>query len=57
MTRWPPNTPSEAGPPSCIGKPTLLSHDALEALRLLTNHQLDTESPFATVLLGQPTLA
>jgi type II secretory pathway predicted ATPase ExeA len=35
----------------------LLTHDALEALRLLTNHQLDTESPFATVLLGQPTLA
>jgi len=35
----------------------LLCHDALEALRLLTNHELDTESPFATVLLGQPTLA
>ncbi|HEV7207801.1 MAG TPA: AAA family ATPase [Mycobacteriales bacterium] len=35
----------------------LLTHDALEALRLLTNHELDTESPFATVLLGQPTLA
>jgi type II secretory pathway predicted ATPase ExeA len=24
---------------------------------LLTNHRLDTESPFATILLGQPTLA
>lgn len=35
----------------------LLNHDALEALRLLTNHELDTESPFATVVLGQPTLA
>jgi type II secretory pathway predicted ATPase ExeA len=35
----------------------LLGHDALEAIRLLTNHELDTESPFATVLLGQPTLA
>jgi type II secretory pathway predicted ATPase ExeA len=35
----------------------LLTHEALEALRLLTNHELDTESPFATVLLGQPTLA
>jgi type II secretory pathway predicted ATPase ExeA len=35
----------------------LLGHDALEALRLLTNHRLDTESPFATILLGQPTLA
>lgn len=41
----------------CIDESHLLSHDALEALRLLTNHQLDTESPFATVLLGQPTLA
>ena len=35
----------------------LLGHDALEGIRLLTNHELDTESPFATVLLGQPTLA
>ena len=40
-----------------IDESHLLSHDALEALRLLTNHQLDTESPFATVLLGQPMLA
>jgi len=35
----------------------LLGHDGLEAIRLLTNHDLDTGSPFATVLLGQPTLA
>ena len=35
----------------------LLGHDALEGIRLLTNHELDTESPFATVVLGQPTLA
>jgi len=35
----------------------LLGHDGLEALRLLTNHDLDTGAPFATVLLGQPTLA
>lgn len=41
----------------CIDEGHLLGHDALEALRLLTNHRLDTESPFATVLLGQPTLA
>jgi len=40
-----------------IDEAHLLSHDTLEALRLLTNHELDTESPFATVLLGQPTLA
>ena len=41
----------------CIDEGHLLTHDTLEALRLLTNHELDTESPFATVLLGQPTLA
>jgi type II secretory pathway predicted ATPase ExeA len=41
----------------CIDEGHLLSHDALEALRLLTNHRLDTESPFATIVLGQPTLA
>lgn len=41
----------------CIDEGHLLGYDALEALRLLTNHRLDTESPFATILLGQPTLA
>ena len=41
----------------CIDESHLLDHSSLEALRLLTNHHLDTESPFATVLLGQPTLA
>jgi type II secretory pathway predicted ATPase ExeA len=41
----------------CIDEGHLLDHHALEALRLLTNHHIDTESPFATVLLGQPTLA
>jgi type II secretory pathway predicted ATPase ExeA len=41
----------------CIDEGHLLSHDTLEALRLLTNHRLDTESTFATIILGQPTLA
>jgi len=50
---------SERGrvPVLLIDEGHLLGHDALEAIRLLTNHELDTESPFATVLLGQPTLA
>ncbi len=50
---------SERGrvPVLLIDEGHLLTHEALEALRLLTNHELDTESPFATVLLGQPTLA
>jgi type II secretory pathway predicted ATPase ExeA len=34
----------------------LLSHDQLEAIRLLTNHDLDSSSPFACLLVGQPTL-
>jgi type II secretory pathway predicted ATPase ExeA len=34
----------------------LLTHDALEALRLLTNHDMDSASPFACLLVGQPTL-
>lgn len=40
-----------------IDEAHLLGHDGLEAIRLLTNHDLDTGAPFATVLLGQPTLA
>ena len=34
----------------------LLGHDQLEAIRLLTNHDLDSSSPFACLLVGQPTL-
>jgi type II secretory pathway predicted ATPase ExeA len=34
----------------------LLGYDQLEALRLLTNHDLDSTSPFACLLVGQPTL-
>jgi type II secretory pathway predicted ATPase ExeA len=34
----------------------LLGHDQLEELRLLTNADMDSASPFALVLLGQPTL-
>jgi type II secretory pathway predicted ATPase ExeA len=35
----------------------LFTHSGLEAVRLLTNHDLDTGAPFATILLGQPDLA
>jgi type II secretory pathway predicted ATPase ExeA len=34
----------------------LLSHDQLEAIRMLTNHEMDSSSPFACLLIGQPTL-
>jgi len=33
-----------------------LGHDELEALRFLGNHDMDSSTPFATVLVGQPTL-
>jgi len=35
----------------------LLSPEQLEELRLLSNAELDSASPFAGILLGQPTLA
>ncbi|WP_244881351.1 AAA family ATPase [Mycolicibacterium sp. TY81] len=34
----------------------LLDNHQLEAIRLLTNHDMDSGSPFAAVLVGQPTL-
>ncbi|WP_223838748.1 ExeA family protein [Saccharopolyspora pogona] len=34
----------------------LLSPDQLESPRMLTNHELDASSPFALLLVGQPTL-
>ena len=34
----------------------LLAPDQLEELRLLTNADMDASSPFALVLVGQPTL-
>ena len=34
----------------------LLDNHQLEATRLLTNHDMDSGSPFAVILVGQPTL-
>lgn len=34
----------------------LLSHDQLESVRMLTNQDMDSASPFACLLIGQPTL-
>jgi type II secretory pathway predicted ATPase ExeA len=34
----------------------LLDHDQLESIRMLTNHDMDSRSPFAALLIGQPTL-
>jgi type II secretory pathway predicted ATPase ExeA len=39
-----------------IDEAHLLSQDQLESLRMLTNHDLDASSPFALLLVGQPTL-
>ncbi|WP_239395933.1 ExeA family protein [Frankia sp. CiP3] len=34
----------------------LLSYDQLETVRMLTNNAIDSDSPLATLLVGQPTL-
>ena len=33
-----------------------LDHDQLESIRMMTNHDMDSSAPFATILVGQPTL-
>ena len=39
-----------------IDEAHLLTHDQLEGIRMLTNHDMDRQSPFACLLVGQPTL-
>jgi len=39
-----------------IDEAHLLDHLQLESLRMLTNHDMDSSSPFACLLVGQPTL-
>ena len=39
-----------------IDEAHLLDHAQLESVRMLTNHDMDSKTPFATVLIGQPTL-
>jgi type II secretory pathway predicted ATPase ExeA len=39
-----------------IDEAHLLDHDQLEGIRMLTNHDMDRQSPFACLLVGQPTL-
>jgi type II secretory pathway predicted ATPase ExeA len=39
-----------------IDEAHLLDHTQLEGIRMLTNHDLDSRSPFACLLVGQPTL-
>ena len=39
-----------------IDEAHLLAHAQLEAVRMLTNHEMDAASPLTLVLLGQPTL-
>ncbi len=34
----------------------LLRYEQLETIRMLTNHNLDADSPLAALLVGQPTL-
>ena len=39
-----------------IDEAHLLDHGQLDAVRLMTNHEMDSSTPFATILVGQPTL-
>jgi type II secretory pathway predicted ATPase ExeA len=39
-----------------IDEAHLLDHTQLEGIRMLTNHDLDSRSPFACLLVGHPTL-
>ena len=39
-----------------IDEAHLLDHAQLESIRMLTNHDMDSTSPFACLLVGQPTL-
>ena len=39
-----------------IDEAHLLDHPQMEVIRMLTNHDMDSGSPFATLLIGQPTL-
>lgn len=39
-----------------IDEAHLLDNPQMEAVRILTNHDMDSGAPFATVLVGQPTL-
>ena len=39
-----------------IDEAHLLDHNQLEAIRMLINHDMDSGSPFAALLIGQPTL-
>jgi type II secretory pathway predicted ATPase ExeA len=39
-----------------IDEAHLLTHAQLESIRMLTNHDMDSASPFACLLVGQPTL-
>ncbi len=45
--------------PLAVGKideSHLLQHEQMEAIRMLTSHDMDSGSPFAVLLVGQPTL-
>jgi type II secretory pathway predicted ATPase ExeA len=39
-----------------IDEAHMLTPDQLESIRMLTNHEMDSSSPFACLLVGQPTL-
>jgi len=54
---WPPSTQKSTGSRFMIDEAHLLSPEQLEELRLLSSADMDSSSPFAGILIGQPTLS
>jgi len=54
---WPPNSRTARKVVFLIDEAHLLRPQQLEELRLLSNAEMDSASPFAGLLIGQPTLA
>ena len=50
------NTERGRQPVLAIDEAHLLDHDALDLVRMLTNAEMDSASPLACLLIGQPTL-
>ena len=52
---WPRSTRNEAGPVVVFDEAHLLDNAQLEAIRMLTNHDMDSGARVRALLIGQPT--
>ena len=44
--------PNATDPVLVLDEAHLLDHEQLEAVRMMTNHEMDSSTPFATILVG-----